>query len=76
MLYSPVTDLDECEEKKDNCDNVATCINTPGSFSCQCPAGYYDVTGEGSMCKGNCDTITRWFIDYMISSLINRATLW
>ena len=52
LFYSPDTDIDECVEKKDNCANIATCINTPGSWSCQCPTGYTDVTGEGSYCAG------------------------
>jgi len=33
-------DIDECATGTDNCDLLATCSNTPGSFTCNCPDGY------------------------------------
>ncbi len=45
-------DIDECARKTDDCDvNLATCVNTDGSYECQCNVGYY---GEGftDMCYG------------------------
>ena len=42
-------DIDECQEKTDNCHVYATCFNRIGSFSCSCNAGY---TGSGVYCKG------------------------
>lgn len=41
------TDIDECTEVTDNCDENATCSNTIGGFSCECDAGY---TGDGVDC--------------------------
>ena len=32
------SDIDECAENTDNCDQH--CINTVGSFTCACNAGY------------------------------------
>ena len=33
----------------DNCAENATCMNTPGNFSCTCIEGY---TGDGTSCEG------------------------
>ena len=46
-------DIDECTVGSDNCLDTSSqgeCINVPGSFSCQCVAGY---GGDGvSSCTG------------------------
>eukprot|EP00735_Rhodelphis_limneticus_P011373 TRINITY_DN4463_c0_g1::TRINITY_DN4463_c0_g1_i1::g.7365::m.7365 TRINITY_DN4463_c0_g1::TRINITY_DN4463_c0_g1_i1::g.7365 ORF type:complete len:953 (-),score=201.61,sp/Q61555/FBN2_MOUSE/37.79/6e-29,sp/Q61555/FBN2_MOUSE/40.35/1e-28,sp/Q61555/FBN2_MOUSE/43.75/2e-27,sp/Q61555/FBN2_MOUSE/35.96/9e-27,sp/Q61555/FBN2_MOUSE/39.35/7e-25,sp/Q61555/FBN2_MOUSE/38.22/1e-24,sp/Q61555/FBN2_MOUSE/38.55/6e-24,sp/Q61555/FBN2_MOUSE/36.48/9e-24,sp/Q61555/FBN2_MOUSE/36.59/1e-21,sp/Q61555/FBN2_MOUSE/40.97/2e-21,sp/Q61555/ len=42
-----VIGLDECASGGHNCDPVATCINTAGSFLCVCPRGY--VTDAASV---------------------------
>ncbi|KAI8506775.1 hypothetical protein Bbelb_152160 [Branchiostoma belcheri] len=39
-------DVDECSERR-TCDVHATCINTDGSYSCQCAPGY---EGDGHTC--------------------------
>jgi len=39
-------DLDECVLGTDNCDINGTCINTPGSFFCQCDDG-----SQGASCE-------------------------
>jgi len=41
-------DWDECLQGIHTCHNDATCINTDGSFECECDAGY---TGTGFMCS-------------------------
>lgn len=33
------TDVDECTEKTANCPGNSKCVNTPGSYRCECPAG-------------------------------------
>ena len=33
-------DVDECLVGIDDCEGVAVCNNTQGSFTCECPAGY------------------------------------
>lgn len=43
----PCTDIDECESELDNCDDNASCHNTPGSFMCACFPGY---EGDGVTC--------------------------
>jgi alpha-tubulin suppressor-like RCC1 family protein len=38
---------DECAEELDDCDEHATCLDTPGGFECTCIAGYL---GDGREC--------------------------
>nr|GME07460.1 putative wall-associated receptor kinase-like 16 [Ipomoea batatas] len=33
-------DIDECANGQNTCSKNATCLNTPGSYSCQCKEGY------------------------------------
>ena len=56
------TDIDECSLGTDNCSENADCENFPGSFTCECHAGY---EGDGVTCNDidecfagtdNCDT--------------------
>lgn len=44
------SDLDECSFSDFLCQHM--CVNTPGSFSCVCPSGYY-VYEDGRSCEGN-----------------------
>ena len=46
---SSTSDVDECTLSNDDCHDVATCTNTPGSFSCACNIGW---TGNGTSCEG------------------------
>jgi MYXO-CTERM domain-containing protein len=41
-------DIDECVLNTDDCDPLATCTNTPGSYTCGCNPGY---EGNGAMCS-------------------------
>ena len=44
-------DIDECSLLK-NCDTHAKCINSPGSYLCECGLGFY---GDGKTClEGDC----------------------
>ena len=49
------TDIDECVEETDNCDDSAICINTDGSFTCLCEPGF---SGDGVQCEGKTFFIT------------------
>lgn len=42
-------DQDECSTEFGNCTVNAKCINTEGSFYCECNNGY---VGNGSTCEG------------------------
>lgn len=44
-----VTDIDECSDNSHDCHLLATCINTNGSFKCDCNEGY---NGDGKSCSG------------------------
>lgn len=43
------SDIDECIEGLDACDERARCVNTPGSYGCVCESGY---RGDGFDCEG------------------------
>lgn len=49
LCHYPFSDLDECSFSDFLCQY--TCVNTPGSFSCVCPPGYY-VYEDGRSCEG------------------------
>ena len=42
-------DIDECADGQNRCDEQAVCINTIGSFKCDCKPGY---NGDGFTCRG------------------------
>ena len=44
-----ISDIDECSEGSDTCDENANCTNTDGSFECQCKIGF---SGHGHTCTG------------------------
>ncbi|XP_021772368.1 wall-associated receptor kinase-like 1 isoform X1 [Chenopodium quinoa] len=45
-------DIDECAGPNTPCSG--TCVNTPGSCECHCPAGYYgDGRKDGTGCRSN-----------------------
>ena len=44
-----LTDRDECTEKNDTCAADEKCLNTIGSYSCNCAPGY---TGGAGNCQG------------------------
>ena len=48
-MYINFADLNECNTNSHNCDVNANCVNTGGSYSCTCKAGY---TGDGQSCNG------------------------
>ncbi|RMX50520.1 hypothetical protein pdam_00024186 [Pocillopora damicornis] len=55
-----LADIDDCRDGKSRCSSNGRCINTQGSFSCQCVDGFY---GKGKYCyyedecgSGPCDT--------------------
>ena len=54
-LYSGIfyilPDVNEClEESTNQCDLMANCTNTEGSYNCTCVVGF---TGNGKNCSGN-----------------------
>ena len=53
-------DANECSLRTHFCDSNADCINTVGSYICQCRSGF---SGDGQVCTGN-------FIDYYLYFLM------
>ena len=49
-LLTVSIDIDECELDTDGCHQQ--CINTPGSFMCNCSDGYL-LNEDGFTCDGN-----------------------
>lgn len=53
---SVCVDLDNCRMNPNLCGPFATCINTPGSFRCECEAGYIG-TPPRVKCKAPCEDV-------------------
>ena len=49
VLYIICIDTDECEQQLDNCHDNADCLDTVGSFDCECKSGF---EGDGFNCTG------------------------
>ena len=48
-MCSNLLDIDECSENADSCSDV--CVNTKGSYKCQCSVGY-TLGSDGTTCNG------------------------
>ncbi|KPM08515.1 EGF domain containing protein [Sarcoptes scabiei] len=47
-------DIDECHDRGSPCEHGGTCVNTPGSYRCDCAVGF-----AGTRCEVNineCDS--------------------
>lgn len=47
--FTTSSDIDECVEETDNCEQI--CTNTAGRFSCSCHTGYRLMTNQHG-CEG------------------------
>ncbi len=56
MYVLLLLDFDECSNDTQTCGVDATCINTPGNYSCVCNTGF---DGDGYHCNGKLKTILR-----------------
>ena len=51
-LLLPLTDVDECQQKPKICKSRGICINTQGSYTCQCPPGFKLNPRDPKLCTG------------------------
>ena len=59
LIFLPtVSDIDECRDGLDNCDEFASCTNTMGAFDCTCQNGF---VGNGTTCTGNEKSLSSMF---------------
>lgn len=65
-VMSFLVDYNECEAKRDLCDENARCANNAGSYKCFCLAGYI---GDGFTCESEYDRLTRC-LQFIISSCV------
>lgn len=54
---SVCVDIDECRTRTDVCGERAACINTPGSYKCQCDEGMIGSPPRVA-CKAPCEDVT------------------
>ena len=48
-MHNYYIDIDECQENTHSCQHI--CINTNGSYVCDCNEGY-ELNSDGLTCKG------------------------
>ena len=58
IQFATHIDIDECAAGTHNCAEGATCVDTDGSFTCTCNAGY---TGDGVNCNSKLGTGIKLF---------------
>lgn len=58
-------DVNECYLGIDDCHKNAKCINTWGSYKCQCESGY---SGDGKTCTGASSRRLNFMIDEIFNS--------
>ena len=54
LILFPSIDINECSEQLHQCHTNAECLNTDGSYLCQCMQGYQ---GNGYQCIGKPTTL-------------------
>lgn len=57
--HSISTDTDECQTGDNDCHSNGDCLNSIGSYSCQCKPGY---EGNGFICKCRCSTLIKSYV--------------
>ena len=51
IFFLFILDINECHNNSSGCHENAICINTDGSYTCQCKDGY---VGNGARCSSMC----------------------
>lgn len=60
-------DIDECATQTDECPDNSRCINTPGSYRCECWSGFTKI---GEICEG------KIWMNYLTMILTNYSRCW
>ena len=53
ITHFVLTDINECVNRS-TIDCTQQCINTPGSYECDCYDGYRAITANATQCEGTC----------------------
>ena len=51
IFFLFILDINECHNNSSGCHENTICINTDGSYTCQCKDGY---VGNGARCSSMC----------------------
>ena len=65
------SDVDECKTSNGSCPENSKCVNTLGSFECQCQRGYEKINGS---CKGNFTTLVISVVLMILKKILNHIT--
>ena len=61
-----VVEYDECATDHHGCDHI--CVNTLGSFKCECKIGY-ELHSDGKKCEGKIHQYSQYTYLYLIRTL-------
>lgn len=74
VVFFLLTDIDECLQELDDCDNAVTkCINYPGSYICSCYKQNY--AWDGATCVGKERNMQMKIVPFLFESF-KEVTFW
>ena len=73
LFLDRISDINECTSDGHGCSKNASCINTMGSYRCQCIAGH---TGDGMSCSGMYVFVELSLMIIVYSFYIDHANCW
>ena len=62
LILKLIPDIDECNETSSFCDPFAKCVNTNGSYYCECPINYH-LFNASNFNPSQWGSIQRYLID-------------
>lgn len=71
----PFADNNECNAQNSACGSRASCVNTPGSFNCECSKGF-SLDNTGMECEGEQAPVNFWQARLCVLETVSDVVEW